>query len=109
MDTIITRFHPYVDLKEGGSITLGFADLELCFEETAKVDIKDVSVRLNADGIPQLRTPQRAWEGRDGDTMYTALVRVDPTTYAALVVAVFADPRVQRAVHTAEEKRATAA
>ncbi len=109
MDVIIARFTEHVDLKPEGSITLGFADLELLFEGSAKVDIKDCAVRLNADGIPVLRTPSRAWEGRDGETRYSTLVRVDEVTYRDLVRAVFTDPRVQRAVHAAEEKRATAA
>ena len=102
-----TRFRSHVDLKDGGSVTLGFADATITLG-TAQLELLGVTVRLTADGKPALTIPRRPWTGRDEIVRYAHVVRFDEPTYRSLVVEVFALPAVSAAVHEALALRAAA-
>ncbi len=105
MDISNTRFRPHIDVKDQGSITLGFLDASLDFDEHS-VEISDMCVRLTTDGRPAVSFPTRPWKDRDGNTRYASIVRLDEESYALLVEKVFAIPKVLRTVDRAELERA---
>jgi len=102
-----TCFRERIAHKPEGAITLGFLDFTLTFGKV-NIEINGAAVRLTSDGRPAVSFPSRPWEGRDGTTRYTRVVRLDENAYARLVRDVFALALVQRAVHTAEHAREAA-
>lgn len=97
------RFRKHVQVKSGGSVTLGFLDVDVVTHDMV-LTIQDLTVRLTQDGRPSLSAPNRPYTDKRGQKRYRSAYRFDDASYSRLLKQVFELGVIDRAVEDAIEQ-----